>query len=71
MAAFFSRGELVLKVHASGPRFNHHFHEFVGVEVAAEAGFGIGHKGHQPIAGGALLRILRILDLVCPQKGRY
>jgi hypothetical protein len=56
-------------VHPSGPRFNHHSHEFVGVEVAAKAGFGIGHEGHQPIAGGTFLRILCILDLVCPQKG--
>ena len=43
MTTFLFRSELVLEMHAGSARLDHRLHQFVGVERAAEAGFGIGN----------------------------
>jgi len=59
------RGKLVLKVNASGPRFNHRPGQLICVQRSTESGLGIGHNGHQPVAG---YLALSTLNLVCPQQ---
>ncbi|CAG7843789.1 hypothetical protein USB125703_00001 [Pseudoclavibacter triregionum] len=56
VAALLLRAELVLPVDARGARLDHRLHELVGVELAAEAGLGVGDDRGEPVAlGGALL----------------
>jgi len=43
-----------LKVNACRARFNHRFHQFVGVQRAAKAGFRVGDDRCEPIRGGLL-----------------
>ncbi len=61
MAAFLFGGELVLEMHAGRACLDIGLHDLEGVERAAEAGFGIGHDGQEPIPLGAAFRML---DLV-------
>src|SRR5690606_8044969 len=60
-------GELVLPVDGRGTGGDHGLHELVGVERAAEARFGVGDDGDEPVVdgGGALGE----LDLVGAHEG--
>ena len=70
VAALLLAGQLVLEVHAGGPGVDHRRHELVGVERAAEAGFGIRHDRRDPVDGGTGARGIRLGegDLVGAQQ---
>jgi hypothetical protein len=57
MTALLGARQLILEVHARRTRLDHAAHELVGVEVAAEAGLGIGHDGRHPVARGLALEV--------------
>ena len=61
VAALLLRRELVLEVDACGARFDHPLHQLERVEVAAEAGLGVGDDRDEPVARDLTLRLL---DLV-------
>ena len=47
--ALLGGGELVLVVDAGGARLDHRLHQLEGVEVAAEAGLGVGDDRREPV----------------------
>ena len=67
VAALLLGRELVFPVHARGAGLDHGFHEFVGVQRAAEAGFGVGDDRDQPVLDG--LDALGEFDLVGAEQG--
>ena len=71
VAALLLRGQLVLEVDAGRPGLDHALHQLEGVEGAAEAGFGVGHDRHHPVAVAArrAAAALGPLDLVGPPQG--
>ena len=73
---FFSRGELVLEVHARGARLDHRLHQLEGVERPAEAGLGVGHDRREPVRSPLALGVLdlvgalqRLVDALAPASG--
>lgn len=67
VAALLFGSELVFPVNARGAGGDHGFHEFVGVQRATEAGFGVGDDRDQPVFNG--LDALGVFDLVCAEQG--
>jgi GNAT superfamily N-acetyltransferase len=65
VAALLRARELVLEVHAGRPRVDHRLHELEGVQHAAEACFGIGDDGLQPVH---LVVAFGVADLVGAQQ---
>ena len=49
MAALLGGGELILEMHGGGAGANQRLGQFEGIEIAAEAGLGVGDDGRQPI----------------------
>ena len=49
VAAFLGGRKLVFEVHAGRARFDHGFHQFKGIEVAAETGFSIRDQRSKPV----------------------
>ncbi|MOA10407.1 hypothetical protein D3C78_1302950 [compost metagenome] len=71
MAAFFHGSQLVFEVHATGAGADHRLHQLVGVQHAAETGFGIGHDRCVVVneTGIALLHAFGVLDFVGTGEG--
>jgi len=71
MTAFLHRCELVFKVHARRTRIDHGFHQFKGIEHAAETRFGVGDDGREVIdvIGRAGLLAFHPLDLIAASQG--
>ena len=68
VTALLFGSQLVLEVHAGGTGTQHPFHEFVDVQRAPEAGFGVSHDRDHPIPKHLAL-ILGPFDLVGAAKG--
>ena len=68
VAALLGRAELVLPVDAGGAGLDHALHEFVGVERATEAGFGVGDDRQHVVDLGVAVG-LAPLDLVGTTQG--
>ena len=68
VAALLGRAELVLPVDAGGAGLDHALHEFVGVERATEAGFGVGDDPEHVVNLGVAVG-LAPLDLVGTTQG--
>jgi len=49
VAAFLHRGQLVFEVNAGGACFDHALHQLVGVQYAAETGFGVSHDRREVV----------------------
>ena len=66
VSAFLDSRQLVFEVNARGAGFDHGFHQFEGIEHAAETGFGIGHDRGEIVGVALLAGILAFhpLDLV-------
>jgi hypothetical protein len=64
--ALLHRGQLVLEMHAGGAGFDHRLHQLIGIQHAAETGFGIGHDRLQEIDG---MVALGMVELVGAQQG--
>ena len=68
VTALLLRRELVLEVDACGAGLDHPLHQLERVEVAAEAGLGVGDDRHEPVARDLTLRLL---DLVGALSARF
>jgi hypothetical protein len=66
VAALLHGGQLVFEVHAGGACFDHALHQFVGVQYAAETGFGVSHDWREVVDVAFVARVLAgfPLDLV-------
>ncbi len=58
---FLKRGNLVFEVDAGGAGFDHRLHQLEGVQVAAEASFGVGDERSEPVSGAVAFGVM---DLV-------
>lgn len=69
--AFLDRSELILEMHPGGTGADHRFHQFEGVEYAAETGFGIGDDGGVVVDEILMLRIDALGALDGRRGGRH
>ena len=67
VSALLRRRELILEVHRSRSGLDHCLHQLKGVEVAAEAGLGVGDNGRKPVG---VVPALGVLYLVHALRGR-
>src|SRR5208283_3802903 len=66
MSALLGGGKLIFKMNAGGARFDHGLHQFEGVEIAAEPGFGIGDEWRKPVH---IIVTFGVVDLIGALEG--
>jgi hypothetical protein len=66
VAALLGGGQLVLEMHAGGAGADQRLGQLKGVQIAAEAGFGIGDDRHQPVD---IFLAFHVMDLIRAQQG--